>query len=161
EPVFLPDLERPRQSRRLAGAEAIAQATASGAAARRDRPSGRKRRTAAARQSSRAAPGLVRLGRPAARHRAHPDRQGDATHRGTAAASRPARRRSASAPGEGTMTCRTGMAIGFLLMTATAGWAAETAVPPALGKVDLEQRLDEQVPLELAFRDETGRSVRL
>ena len=34
-------------------------------------------------------------------------------------------------------------------------------LPPALQKVSLEQRLNEQVPLDLVFRDETGREVRL
>jgi protein SCO1/2 len=34
-------------------------------------------------------------------------------------------------------------------------------LPPALQKVSLEQRLNEQLPLDLTFRDETGREVRL
>jgi protein SCO1/2 len=34
-------------------------------------------------------------------------------------------------------------------------------LPPALQKVSLEQRLNEQVPLDLVFRDETGREVKL
>lgn len=33
--------------------------------------------------------------------------------------------------------------------------------PPGLKSVGIEQHLDEQVPLDLAFRDETGKSVRL
>ena len=33
--------------------------------------------------------------------------------------------------------------------------------PPGLKNVGIEQHLDEQIPPELAFRDETGRSVRL
>ncbi len=36
-----------------------------------------------------------------------------------------------------------------------------TGLPPALQKVSLEQRLGEQLPLDLVFRDETGREVRL
>jgi protein SCO1/2 len=36
-----------------------------------------------------------------------------------------------------------------------------TGLPPALQQVSLEQRLNEQVPLDLVFRDETGREVRL
>jgi len=33
--------------------------------------------------------------------------------------------------------------------------------PPGLKNVGIEQRLNEQIPLDLAFRDETGKSVRL
>jgi protein SCO1 len=33
--------------------------------------------------------------------------------------------------------------------------------PPGLKNVGIEQHLDEQIPLDLAFRDETGKSVRL
>jgi protein SCO1/2 len=36
-----------------------------------------------------------------------------------------------------------------------------TGLPPALQKVSLDQRLNEQLPLDLVFRDETGREVRL
>jgi protein SCO1/2 len=36
-----------------------------------------------------------------------------------------------------------------------------SGLPPALQKVSFEQRLNEQVPLDLKFRDETGREVRL
>lgn len=35
------------------------------------------------------------------------------------------------------------------------------ALPPGLGGVNLEQRLNQQVPLDLPFRDEAGRTVRL
>lgn len=38
---------------------------------------------------------------------------------------------------------------------------ADSVPPPALGGVGIEQRLDEQVPLDLEFRDETGKPVRL
>ena len=34
-------------------------------------------------------------------------------------------------------------------------------LPPQLGNVGIEQRLNQQVPLDLEFRDETGRPVRL
>ena len=34
-------------------------------------------------------------------------------------------------------------------------------LPPALQKVSIEQRLNEQFPLDLVFRDETGREVKL
>lgn len=36
-----------------------------------------------------------------------------------------------------------------------------SGLPPALREVKIEQRLNEQVPLDLQFRDETGRTVRL
>jgi len=39
--------------------------------------------------------------------------------------------------------------------------AADTTVPPALQGVGIAQRLNEQVPLDLMFTDETGQSVRL
>lgn len=53
-----------------------------------------------------------------------------------------------------------------LLATATAvsGVASarsESALPPLLEKVGFDQRLDAQVPLDLVFRDETGREVTL
>ncbi|HKQ99184.1 MAG TPA: SCO family protein [Pyrinomonadaceae bacterium] len=39
--------------------------------------------------------------------------------------------------------------------------ATESGLPPALREVKIEQRLNEQIPLDLQFRDETGRTVRL
>lgn len=36
-----------------------------------------------------------------------------------------------------------------------------TGLPAALKEVKIEQKLDQQLPLELAFRDETGQSVKL
>jgi protein SCO1/2 len=36
-----------------------------------------------------------------------------------------------------------------------------TGLPPALQKVSLDQRLNEQLPLDLVFRDEMGREVKL
>jgi protein SCO1/2 len=36
-----------------------------------------------------------------------------------------------------------------------------TGLPPALHEVKIEQRLNEQVPLDLQFKDETGRTVHL
>jgi len=33
--------------------------------------------------------------------------------------------------------------------------------PPILREVNFEQRLDEQVPLDLPFRDEEGKTIRL
>ncbi|HUI25413.1 MAG TPA: SCO family protein, partial [Candidatus Kryptonia bacterium] len=38
---------------------------------------------------------------------------------------------------------------------------ADDTRPPALRNVTIEQRLNEQVPLDLTFRDETGQPVRL
>ena len=38
---------------------------------------------------------------------------------------------------------------------------AQTGLPAALRGVGIDQKLNEQVPLDLRFRDETGRAVRL
>jgi protein SCO1/2 len=38
---------------------------------------------------------------------------------------------------------------------------ADSALPPILRQVGFDQRLNEQVPLDLIFRDETGRAVKL
>src|SRR5579885_48783 len=53
-----------------------------------------------------------------------------------------------------------------LLITLQAGAQIVTEppaerLPPQLGKVGIEQRLNQQVPLNVSFRDETGRSVQL
>ena len=48
-----------------------------------------------------------------------------------------------------------------LLFMSCATAPAQPALPPSLRGVGFDQRLDEQVPLDLAFRDEAGRSVRL
>jgi protein SCO1 len=49
-----------------------------------------------------------------------------------------------------------------LLITATVAHAENSATPPRLpGKVEIQQNLNAQVPLDLMFRDETGRIVRL
>lgn len=44
---------------------------------------------------------------------------------------------------------------------ALAGSAAANDVPEELRQVGIEQRLDEVIPLDLTFRDETGQAVRL
>jgi protein SCO1 len=59
----------------------------------------------------------------------------------------------------------------LLAMTPSAGWAQvlpqqepgepAAAKPGLLGKIGIDQRLNEQVPLDLAFVDETGRDVKL
>jgi protein SCO1/2 len=60
-----------------------------------------------------------------------------------------------------------------ILVTATACWTtafllvgvqigtAQQALPPQLQDVGFDQRLDEQVPLELSFKDETGKDIKL
>ncbi len=49
-----------------------------------------------------------------------------------------------------------------LAMLFAAGLAhAQPSLPPVLRPVGFDQRLDEQVPLDLEFRDEAGRAVRL
>ena len=39
--------------------------------------------------------------------------------------------------------------------------SADTKLPPELQGVGLEQKLNAQIPLDLAFRDETGKTVRI
>ena len=49
-----------------------------------------------------------------------------------------------------------------LLISASVAYADTSATPPRLpGKVDIQQNLNAQVPLDVMFRDETGRVVRL
>ncbi len=50
-------------------------------------------------------------------------------------------------------------AVGFLIC-ATA-WGQPYGRPPALREVGIEQRLNQQVPLDLTFKDESGKTVRL
>ena len=50
---------------------------------------------------------------------------------------------------------------GLLLMGSTLAQVPEDSTPPALQGVGLDQHLGEQVPRDLAFVDEAGRSVRL
>lgn len=50
----------------------------------------------------------------------------------------------------------------FLFMMAVPGWLrAEDRLPPALRDVGLDQRLNEQVPLDVAFNDEAGQTIQL
>src|SRR5262245_65451171 len=57
---------------------------------------------------------------------------------------------------------RTLTAIAWITLCASAqAAAAEVALPPVLRQVAFEQRLNEQVPLDLMFRDESGQSVKL
>jgi protein SCO1/2 len=52
--------------------------------------------------------------------------------------------------------------LALLLVLAAAGLAwAGPSLPPVLREVGFDQRLNEQVPLDLEFRDEAGRTVRL
>ena len=48
-----------------------------------------------------------------------------------------------------------------LVVLATGTARAQPRLPPVLREVGFDQRLNEQVPLELEFRDEAGRAVRL
>jgi protein SCO1 len=68
--------------------------------------------------------------------------------------------------------CRTirNLALGVTLATALGGAASaqyfappetKTVAPPGLVDVGIDQRLNEQVPLKLAFRDEQGKAVKL
>jgi protein SCO1/2 len=49
----------------------------------------------------------------------------------------------------------------FAVVIFPAGARAQDRLPASLTQVGLDQRLNEQVPLDLEFRDEAGRSVRL
>src|SRR5262249_20403697 len=50
----------------------------------------------------------------------------------------------------------------LMLLTLLASPApAQPALPPVLRDVDFDQRLDSQVPLDLRFKDEGGRTVQL
>jgi len=51
--------------------------------------------------------------------------------------------------------------VGFCLAVMASTSRADSSMPQALEGVGIEQRLDQSVPLDLAFRDETGRDVRL
>ncbi|HXG11832.1 MAG TPA: SCO family protein [Gemmataceae bacterium] len=59
------------------------------------------------------------------------------------------------------MSVRIGWLAGGLMLLALAAARAEDRLPASLPKVGLDQRLNEQVPLDLGFRDEAGRTVRL
>jgi protein SCO1/2 len=52
------------------------------------------------------------------------------------------------------------MIAALILLVAVAAYAADTR-PAVLTDVGIDQRLDEQVPLDLVFRDESGASVQL
>jgi len=52
------------------------------------------------------------------------------------------------------------MALALLAPAGRPAYAQRT-VPPVLSQVRIDQRLNEQLPLDVGFRDETGRSVKL
>src|SRR5437763_144732 len=53
------------------------------------------------------------------------------------------------------------MGAAVLLVCLAHSATAEADLPPVLRDVAFDQRLDQQVPLDIAFRDEAGRTVRL
>jgi len=66
------------------------------------------------------------------------------------------------------MTKRWASAAALVMLAATSAMAqflsepsVKGALPPGLSKVGIDQRLNEQVPLDLHFQDEQGRTVRL
>jgi protein SCO1 len=60
------------------------------------------------------------------------------------------------------MVVRTlGIALAALALLAAGTAQADPNLPPILREVGFDQRLNEQVPLDLELRDETGRTVRL
>ena len=105
----------------------------------------------------------LRLGREGQGTRSHPDRRGD-EDRGRA---RPAEVRGKGAGRRREVKFRTPVA--FLLVLLPALAAAQMGAPPppqpatpgVLQEVGFDQHLGESVPLDLAFTDETGRSVKL
>jgi protein SCO1/2 len=56
-----------------------------------------------------------------------------------------------------------GLFLGFLAVSGTPAARAENSkiLPPLLQGIGIDQRLNEQVPLDLQFRDEAGKTVRL
>jgi protein SCO1/2 len=53
------------------------------------------------------------------------------------------------------------MALSILILTFASAMWADDSRPPALRDVGIDQRLNEQAPLDVMFRDETGKAVRL
>jgi protein SCO1/2 len=53
------------------------------------------------------------------------------------------------------------MSLSVLIVLANGAYADESSLPPSLRKVGLDQHLDEQVPLDVQFRDEAGLEVTL
>jgi protein SCO1/2 len=69
-----------------------------------------------------------------------------------------------AAAGHGRGTAETSIllfALGLILATAGAARAHDETRPAALREVAFDQKLNQQVPLDLVFRDEAGKSVRL
>lgn len=53
------------------------------------------------------------------------------------------------------------LAVLLVVITAGAAWPHDDGRPAALREVAFDQKLNEQVPLDLQFRDETGKAVKL
>jgi len=51
--------------------------------------------------------------------------------------------------------------LGIPLLLAASAWAQAPGLPPQLREVGIDQRLNQSIPLELSFRDETGRAADL
>lgn len=64
-------------------------------------------------------------------------------------------------PGEMIRPCLSVAILVLLLIGSTSAQVPEDSTPPALKGVGLDQHLGEEVPRDLAFLDEAGRSVRL
>lgn len=56
---------------------------------------------------------------------------------------------------------RLGLSAGLVVASVTAGANGQASRPAALRDVGIDQKLNAQVPLDLEFHDETGRTVRL
>src|SRR5215472_3356450 len=108
------------------------------------------------------------MGESLRRNRARPYRTSDGT--ACEAGSARARRVAGCSPFEGrtgkeqaAVNFKTGAALAGILaaMAVVSAGAQQTAAPEILSKVGITQNLNAQVPRDLAFRDETGKSVQI
>lgn len=51
--------------------------------------------------------------------------------------------------------------VAFCMLSVTTSYSAQSQLPEAVRNVGIDQRLNEQIPLELEFHDETGKTVKL
>src|SRR5437879_12745059 len=89
------------------------------------------------------------MDRPSERDRAFADRCSEAVGSATRLS------------GGAAMTFLSRTCVGLVLLACSA-YADNSATPPRLpGRVDIQQRLNTQIPLDLMFRDESGKVIRL
>ncbi len=122
---------------------------------------------AAFRAQEDAHPRVVCLGREGPGHRPHPDRRGGADRRRAGSADLPGFQRRAGAGGRGVAMRRSllaGLALLALPALATAQLGPKpppmaVGQPEILKEIGWDQKLGEKIPLDLAFKDETGKDV--